>query len=273
MKFVHRISFRATASQRRELEALGVRLPAGIALPGGGDPFLAFDVDENHTNWPTLSTLFLGWNVSDLLRTEFSKKEIASARWLEIGAWHHGYPQPDEDVFGYRQVTYNLTDWCEQCGIGMKQKAPFQMKGEPKWGRHDILQLTWVYDELFVRPEDGRLQAPWHSLPTRHEHEGRRAQDCGAARDRRGGRHRDRGLPIERCAKCGRAKYLPVTRGPFPMLTDKPSRAMARTKEYFGSGGQADKYVLISQELVRSLVAENVRGASLRPVQSGNGKS
>jgi hypothetical protein len=273
MRFVHRIGLRASHAQQQELKALGVKLPAGLVLPGGGDPLLTFDVDEEHPNWGKLRALFQLWNVSDFLRTEFSKREIDAARWLEIGAWHHGYPQPDEDVFGYRQVTYDLTDWCEPCGTGKKQKAPFQMKGEPKWGRNGILQLTWIYDELFVTPE------VWTSVFKPYGI-GRRS-----VMNTKGGELRTvvqlmieeevgivtGGLPSERCANCGRVKYLPITRGPFPALTGEPSRAMARTREYFGSGGQADKRVLISHELVRSLVAENVRGASLRPVQSGGG--
>lgn len=275
MKVLHRIGFRASASQRRELEALGVRLPAGVSMPGGGDPFVAFDVAEDEQNWPQVRVLLGRWEVSEgQIRTEFSKKEIAAAHWLEIGAWHHGYPQPDEDVFGYRQVTYDLTEWCEQCGIGKKQKAPFQMKGEPKWGPNGVLQLTWIYDELFVKPE------VWASVFKLAGIDHRPVTNTKGAElktvvqlvvDEEVGIVTE-GLASERCAKCGRVKYLPVTRGPSPMLTSQPSRAMARTKEYFGSGGQADKRVLISQALVRALVTENVRGASLRPVQSINGK-
>lgn len=274
MKVIHRIGFRASTSQRRELEVLGVKLPAGVAMPGGGDPFVAFDVVEDE-NWPQVRVLLRRWDVSEgQIRTEFSKKEIDAAQWVEIGAWHHGYPQPDEDVFGYLQVTYDLTDWCEQCGIGKKQNAPFQMKGEPKWGRNGILQLTWIYDELFVTPEVWASVFSPAGIGRRPVTNTKGAElkavvqlvveeEVGIVTE---------GLASERCTKCGRVKYLPVTRGPAPMLTNNPSREMARTREYFGSGGQADKRVLISHALVRSLVAENVRGASLRPVQSNNGK-
>lgn len=48
MKFVHRIGVRASKAQRKELEMLGLNIPAGISLPGGGDPLVAFDVDEDH---------------------------------------------------------------------------------------------------------------------------------------------------------------------------------------------------------------------------------
>src|SRR5262245_28431972 len=34
MRFIHRVSLRATSAQQRELEALGVKLPKGLRLPG-----------------------------------------------------------------------------------------------------------------------------------------------------------------------------------------------------------------------------------------------
>ncbi|WP_205525582.1 hypothetical protein [Pyxidicoccus trucidator] len=245
-----------------------MKLPEGVALPGGGDSLLAFDVDEEHQNWGALSSLFQRWRASDVTRTEFTKKEIDSARWLEIGAWHHGYPQPAEDVFGYRQATYDLTDWCEKCGIGMKQKAPFQMKGEPKWGRNAIMQLVWIYGELFVTPDVwNRVFEPAHV-------------ECRPVLNTKGAELKTvvqlvvqttasiitEGLPAEQCERCGRTKYLPITRGPFPALRDTPVGSMLRTAEYFGSGAQADQHVLMSQDLARSLAKSGVRGASLKPV-------
>src|SRR5262249_6290335 len=149
--------------------------------------------------------------------------------------WHHGYPQPDEDNLGYLGATYDLTGWCDQCGIGKKQKGPFQMNAEPKWGLHGILRLIWVYDEIFVTPH------AWADVFRRHDIDrrpvlrtsGRELEtvvqlavedDVGIATDR---------LHVERCPKCQRVKYSPITRGPFPKLTDTPSRLAVKTREYF----------------------------------------
>lgn len=269
MRFVHRISLRANRAQQRELEALGVKLPKGLLLPGGGDPFFAFDVDEEHLNWPRLRDLFQQWSVSGLLRTEFSQRELDSARWLEVGAWHHGYPQPDEGDFGYLQATYDLVDWCDRCDIGKKQKAPFQMRREPKWGRNGIMQLIWVYDELFVTPDVWSSVFKPYGIRCRPVMNTKQLElktvvqlvveeEVGLVAA---------GLPAERCGRCGRLKYLPVTRGPFPALAEEPSQPIARTREYFGSGGEAAKGVLISRGIAAALKAASVRGASLTPVQ------
>jgi hypothetical protein len=271
MRFVHRITLRMTASQRRELEALGLKLPAGIALPGGGNPFVAFEVGEDHPNWPTLRVLFQQWDAGDFISTKFSKKELSEARWLVlVPDWHHGYPQPDEETFGYLMATYDLTDFCKECGVGLRQRAPFQMKAEPKWGRKGILQLNWVFDEYFVTPEVWRTVLKPLGIGCRSVMNTQGAElhtvvqlvveeEVGIMTD---------GLAGEECSSCGRMKYLPVTRGPFPSLKNEPSRAMVKTREHFGSGAAADKQVLVSQALARTLTTASVRGASVKPVQS-----
>ncbi len=277
MRFVHRIGLSATPSQLRELEGLGVaaRRPTGTALPGDSLSFVAFDVDEEHPNWSKLRLLFERWKVSDFLTTEFTKEEVEAARWLNlVPDWHHGYPQPDED-FGYRRATYDLTDGCDACGIGMKQKAPFQMKGEPKWGRRAILQLNWVFDEYFVTPEIWSSVFKPRGIACRPVTNTKGTElktvvqlvveeEVGIVPD---------WLTSERCTKCGRVKYRPVTRGFFPALAASPTRAIVKTSEYFGSGAAAHKRVLVSHELARALVAVKVRGASYWPVQSANGAS
>lgn len=206
--------------------------------------------------------------MSDVVRTEFTKKERDASRRLEIGAWHHGYPQPDEDVFGYRQTTYDLTDWCGSCDIGKKQKAPFQLKGEPKWGRNAIMQLVWVYDELFVTPDEWTLIFKPVGVASRPVLNTKGVElktvvqlvveeTVGIITD---------GVAFERCERCGLTKYLPVTGGFGPALRDVPTASLARTAEYFGSGAQADQRLLISQDLARALTAGGVRGAELKPV-------
>lgn len=273
MKILHRIGFVASDAQRTVLHALGVKLRSEITMPGGADPFVAFDIAENDGSWLQIRALLQRWGISEgAVRTEFSRSEVETARWLDIGAWHHGYPQPDEDVFGYRQATYDLTEWCGHCGVGKRQKAPFQMKGEPRWGRNSVLQLTWIYDELFVKPE------VWASVfrpagigarPVTNRKGHELTTVVQLAIDEKVSMATE-GLPTERCGTCNRVKYLQVTRGPLPRLNTDPSGAMARTSEYFGSGAQADHLLLVSQTLARALAAERVRGTYYRPVRSTN---
>jgi hypothetical protein len=263
MQIIHRISVSSSPDVQRELVQLGI----SVADSG----FVSFDVDESNEAWPELAEWVARRRAVDVASTRFSKKEIADARWLElVPDWHHGYPQPNEDVFGFRQATYDLADWCDRCGVGMKQVAPFQMKGEPKWGRKGILQLNWVFDEYFATPDAWALVFKPHGI------------ECRPVLNTKGDELRTvvhlvsqgevgvvpQGLATEEaaCSSCGRTKYLPVARGRFPAMKEEPSTAMVTTKEYFGSGASAHRRVLVSQAVAHSLTAAKLRGASLRPV-------
>jgi hypothetical protein len=268
MKIMHRVAFVATQSERQGLATVGVDLTT-TAMPGTGDPFVAFDIAEDDPRWPAVVTLLKRWGrYEGQVSTVFTKKEVESASWLQIGAWHHGYPQPDEDIFGYRQATYDLLEWCETCGVGMRQNAPFQMRGEPKWGRNAIMQLLWVNGELFVKPEIwARIFKPMlidyrPVLST----EGDALKTVVQLVVPTTANIVTNGLSTESCRSCGRLKYLPVVRGAFPPLTEKPTVQAVRTVEYFGSGAQADQLVLVSRDVARALTAGGIRGASLKPV-------
>jgi hypothetical protein len=261
MQIIHRISISSTPEIRSELAAMGVVV--------GASGLVTFEVDEAHEAWSALHLWIARRRAADIVSTKFSERELAEARWLALEpSWHHGYPQPDEGRFGYREATYAVADFCEQCGIGLKQKAPFQMKSEPKWGRNGILQLHWVFDEFFVTPE------VWSTVFNPN------GVGCRPVLDAKGAKLKTvvqlvvqeevsvlvEGLAAELCARCGRVKSLPVTRGAFPPPVTEPSVRMAKTREYFGSGASAHRGVLVSQEVARALAAEKVRGASVRPV-------
>ncbi|MFZ5893274.1 MAG: hypothetical protein ACOY0T_19600 [Myxococcota bacterium] len=224
-----------------------------------------------------LRTLFEKWKTSDMPRTEFSREEIDQSPWLNLMSdWHHGYPQPDESRFGYLRATYDLTGYCDRCGIGKLQRDAFQMKGEPKWGKKGILQLNWVFDEYFVTPE------VWESVFSPHGVECRPVLDATTGRQLKTVvqlvvRHEvgivtdDLAKEEAACSKCARTKFLPVTRGAFPALKSVPPGAIARTTAYFGSGASAHQGVVVSQAIGRALAAGKIRGLSFRPVAKGGG--
>ena len=265
MRIIHRISISATPEDRHELARLGVVI--------GAQGFVTFEVDEGHERWSELANWIQVRRAVDIVSTRFSKQEIDTAKWLIlVSDWHQGYPQPDEDVFGYREATFDLTDYCKQCGMGMKQKAPFQMKSEPNWGRNGILQLNWVFDEYFVTP------TIWASIfkpqgigsrPVRNSKGGELKTVVQLVVEEEIGILTD-GLAREECPNCRRVKYLPIARGPFPSLTRSPSQAMAKTREYFGSGASAYRGILISHSLARILNEQKIRGASVKPVNFGS---
>lgn len=272
MRYIHRIAFRGSVSQRKQVESMGVEiLPSMILEMPVGLPHVSFDLAEDHPNWPALRDLFANWDALGMQWTEFSKSELRNASWLNlVPDWHHGYPQPRDNEFGYLEATYDLTDYCVRCGIGNKQKAPFQMKGEPKWGRRNILQLNWVFDEYFVTPEAWASVFKPHGILARPVLNNKQIELNSVVQlvvDEHVGVVTERLTKEEQaCTVCGRTKYLPVARGPFPLLVIEPSTPMAKTNEYFGSGASANKGVIVSHALFRDMQSAGMRGVSFRPV-------
>ncbi len=262
MRIIHRISISSSRDIQRELAELG------IAVRDSG--LVSFNIDENLAKeWPDLEDWIQHRRAVDVVSTKFSRKEILAADWLElVPEWHFGYPQPDDGAFGYRQASYDLSDWCGSCGIGMMQNAPFQMKREPKWGKRGILQLNWVFDEFFAKPAVWERVFRPYGVGFRPvvNTKGRELKTVGQIVV---GEEVDIvtvGLPAEICRRCGRRKYLPVGRGRFPALVNKPPTAIVKTSQYFGSGAAAHKRVLVSQSVAHALVVEKVGGVSLRPL-------
>ena len=257
----HRLTIASTPQIRRELAAIGVE----ISVEKGP---VTFVVAETDPRWPAISTWCASRKPADFVSTSFTKSEVLKARWLEVvPARHYGYPQPDDVNPGFEDATYDLTDACTTCGAGRRQKAPFQMKGEPRWGRREILQLNWIFDEYFVTP---RL---WSSIFEP------RGVMCRPVKNRRGVELRTvvqlvvdavapvltTGLPGEPCIACGRFKYLPVTRGPFAPLAREPSVPIVRTDQCFGSGASAWNAILVSKDLAAAILSTNVKGIILKP--------
>lgn len=271
MKTVHQIGLRANQAQRKQLEFLGVSVPPGVLLPGAKCPLVTFIVAEDHPNWPLLRELFVRWDVYDQPGTVFSEEDFQAACWLELRpGWLNGYPQPDDGHFGYLEATYDLSNSCGTCGVGRVQKAPFQIKHEPRWGRRGMFQLNWVFDEHFVTP------GVWNRVFQPH------GIDCRPVINLAGAElqtvvqlvvreevdvHTD-GLAHERCAECGWIKCHPVVLGPSPAPIAEPTGHMAKTRQYFGSGGGAHKTIVVSKKLVNALKSEGVRGAMLRPISA-----
>jgi len=277
MKVIHRFVFHMNAAHRAALQALDVRVAVGRGLAGEDQATLhsSFEIAEDAPNWTPVVGLLRQWDAdfdyrvseSSLVRTEYSKREMRSADWLSIAAWHHGYPQPD-GCFEFRSLSYEPTESCDQCGVGLRQVAPFRMTGEPKWGRRGIMQLHWIRDEIFVKPE------VWAAVfrPARVL--------CRPVVNRRGVDLKTvvqlvieeeasvvtNGLPTEQCEKCGDVRPNYPNRGFFPMMRGRPSQSMARTREHFGSGAQSYKCLLLCHDLFRAIEDQGVRGAYYRPV-------
>jgi hypothetical protein len=260
MRIVHRISLNADRTIRRRLTDLGVDL-----IEAHVSDLVSFDVAEPSELWDELQPILKEYKPLDISRAEFSSAELAAASHLKmVPSWHWDYPKPD-DSFGYLEETYNLNEFCFESGLGKVQMAPFRVKGEPKWGKNQILQLHWVYDVHFALPEVWQqVFKPLgiESMPVLCHRTGAPLKTVvqlvpqGVATSEL---ELD-GYPYETCRITGKRKYLPITRGFFPKLKEPCSMHYFHSLEYFGSGASAFKAVLISNELYQAIRGSNLKG-------------
>jgi hypothetical protein len=263
MKIWHKVSFPNEDAIRRRLDEIEIEYSTNV---------IAFDIDEGDPRWPAVKLLVDGRVICDICTTKFTARELEAASWLTMSStWHHGYPMPDDD-FGYRNETYDLTDYCSECGMGAQQKAPFRIRGEPRWGSKSIFSLNWVFDEFFVIADAWKSvfkPLGFESWPVLAHRTGRTLKTVMQLRvDAILSDAIDMGdHPSEECPECTRIKYSPFTRGMFPAIQGHPDLSHAvKTKEWFGSGASARRGLLVSGDVYRAIADEKLKGVAFVPV-------
>ena len=99
------------------------------------DSFVVVRISEADPRWPAISKLITRRHELDIVDTELDAEELNCARFVRFcsTSWT-GFPEPSDDN-SYLTVTYDLTAYCTECGAGGRQKAPFRILREPRWGR------------------------------------------------------------------------------------------------------------------------------------------
>lgn len=262
MQIWHHVTTSRSRPAAEELEALGLDFRENSNL-------LVLDINENSQTWPVVKEWMQRHHAVDMVTTKFTAAEISRSGWLcLVPTWHHGFPQPRDDEFGYLRETYDCSEYCTQCGSGLKQSGPFQMTAEPRWGRREILQLNWIFDEFFVTPE------LWVELfqplgVACRDVLGRKREvlktvvqlDVSEAMDLAMDGYRATGCPA-----CGRERFEPHCRGYLPKFQEQPEGKIVRSRQTFGSGASSYTKVFVVREIAEAL--KRTSGVSLWPVVS-----
>jgi hypothetical protein len=258
MKISHNIALNVSERTRRAFQEFGVELQLG---------FTSFQMDEENPHWTKISLLARDFQAVDTAATKFSATELDTAKHLGLASsWHRGYPEPSDDR-GYLQATFDLTHYCKICGIGKRQVAPFRMKKPPIWGSKSILQLNWIFDEYFVKPDVwvaifqpfGIGHRPVLLSSTSVEIDSVVQLDIPSVVDLQLDNFK-----YDECRSCGQKKYLPVSRGFYPTPQTSVTSAF-KSKQYFGSGASANKLVLVSSDLFVRIKKTGLKGVDFKP--------
>jgi hypothetical protein len=271
MRINHHVSVIAPRRAFRPLAAAGV--PVHGESSGRDEIYLIFDIHEDDPRWPAVASWIADVGADDWVSATFSDEEVVAARLSAVRPnWFDCEPYPTPGTSGYLDVTFDRTAYCEMCGIGARQKAPFRFRREPRWGRHAVMGLYAGFGEVFVRADVyAEVFAP-HGVAARPVvRSGDRVLETVVQLDvNEVVEFKTRGLEVAdgltRCPACHQRKYDWVQRGPLPPLRRAPQGPIAWAEPWFGSGLKAERYLLLSQPVARAIVAAKLRGAVLHPV-------
>ena len=117
---------------------------------------ISLRVYDDNLYFTQIVKLFKKISVSPTVTCEYSKKELSEAKYLSI--WlkrYSGYPQPEaigvkDSYFNY---TFDITNFCTNCGNGLVQKDSFYLKKSFNIEKIRFGGVYWEYDTFFITKE------------------------------------------------------------------------------------------------------------------------
>ncbi len=254
-------------SEREEFLRMGVTLKSETRL--GARVFASFEFKESHPRWNEVQESAARFQITEFFRTEFTKSECDGADALGFFAsTQRGYPQPEEGM-GYLACTFDLSDYCKHCGIGLRQVRPFRLKAKVELKR-TVMQLNWVFDEFFVSREIWEKVFKPFGVEYWPVVVGKEESQLDSVVQLKISNHVD--LKLESgssaiCQVCGRAKAEMSFRGFCPGPASIPS-AIFKSTQFFGPGAAAYRRVLVSAALYKSITSHSLKVVQFYPTSS-----
>jgi hypothetical protein len=252
---------------------------------------LEFFLYEDNPRFRMMKQALQEFGVEAQVGTVYDKVDMAKANWFYITVGEYQYPQP-EDGFGYLRVTFNLDHYCENCGIGKSQNAPFRLKAMPKQTNNQFWGLHWEHAAIFIRSEakhtleSENIRGISFSKPVLHKKDlevddmwqmhiqteieagvdsyNLQKETCEYV----GSKESNEGMAGKLIHYCGRIKYNFPKRGAMTFnesrFQDAPD--IVRSNEWFGSGGMAFQLPMVSKRLKQIIDKNKFKGVGFTPI-------
>jgi hypothetical protein len=235
-----------------------------------------FEIPEDHLAWPELERRLT--KTYTYTETLFTDKERLTAEWCIIRGKHSIEALRAE---GRGWIGEYYADQCSNCGAGWRQIKPFRLKKEPNLGKNqfsgfgrgfELFFKPLVLDEFAASGINGFLTWPLLLAKTDREVETLKqlivtatAEPAIAEEFVEHERYRQTDCPV-----CGRTWHTHYVRGILPLRKAalKPNVDFQMTNEWFGSGRNARREILVSQRVVRFILQNKWKGAELVPIQA-----
>jgi hypothetical protein len=252
MKKIYQIFNNWEENQAEILKAHGIEISLGFQ-----------NITLEEQEFKKIEPLFNKWGAMVSVGSEFSSDDLSKAScYMVLPAWQTLYPQP-ENNFQYMQETYDLSKYCNNCGIGAIQKNPFRIKKEIKWGKRSSFILNWVFDEIFVSQDTYEkvfLPNGLEYVPVLLYKSDKVVENIVQLKINKAVEK----LNLERmdfteCSECKQKKYNPIAYGYFPGFYNKNNEFnLLKSQEYYGSGKSASNWIIASKSFRNVLIKEKV---------------
>lgn len=260
MNIIHHFGLKIRSEAvAREFSGLGVRLDWKP-----GDTIASLKVSEDDPRWSDIRELAESHKITDLTTTRFSGDELSAASVLCIlAAGHRSFPS-NSDYLRFLEETYDLSNYCLRCGVGLEQVRPLRIKPLKDLNR-TMWQLNWVFDEFLVTHDVWTSTFEPFGIGCQPVLSARSSSEISSIVQLQIPQQ----APLESkaevvCDHCGRKKAPLTLRGfaPTPALVPAP---IFKSTNYFGSGASAFRRVFVSNSLYREIRKKSLRGLQFYP--------
>ncbi len=268
MEIWHRVSFGDYDQVDEFIESLNIKILKS-PLPGGFYG-IHIDIEESDPRWPKISELLeLKKNAGNMYDTIFTDSEILDAEWVRLmPVFERGYPQPKKP---WGQI--NFENECPKCLAGYRQKAPFRLKGEPRLGKNDFLQLYWTFTLFCTQKvlkvlQENKIKGyeVWPAIIHKINQPSNIVSQLVFPHVAAPALADEDKLRPEICPVCGITTYAYHKRGYMHLQRESLAKDVdcQLTYEWFGTGFRE---FLVSHSFAKLIIDNKWRGVRLKPVK------